>query len=93
MRIRMYTWYSRAADGINVVRYEQGQKYDLPENEARLLISIGVACEDKDLGHAPEVKAAILTAPSETTPEPKGRKRKKGLWVKESNSECSFESK
>ena len=56
MNVRMLTHYSRAADGLHVTRYISGQKYDLPESEARLFIEIGVAIEDKDMGRAPEVK-------------------------------------
>jgi len=56
MNVRMLTHYSRGADGINVVHYNSGQKYDLPESEALLFIQIGVAIEDKDMGRAPETK-------------------------------------
>ncbi len=55
MKIRMLTHYSRGADGVNVVHYNIGQKYDLPEEEARLFITIGVAVEDKEL--VPETKS------------------------------------
>jgi len=84
MNVRMLTHYSRAADGLNVTRYILGQKYDLPESEARLVIEIGVAMEDKDMGRAPEAKEAGIWQNDSTypfavrvdNPETKKRRRK-----------------
>jgi hypothetical protein len=56
MKVRMLTHYMRAADGLNVIRYLGGEKYDLPDEEARLFIAIGVAVEDKDMGGTFETK-------------------------------------
>lgn len=58
MKVRMLTHYRRAADGIHVIFYNGGQKYDLPDAEAELFIRIGVAVEDKDMVTAPETKLA-----------------------------------
>ena len=68
MKVRMLTHYSRAADGINVIRYLGGEKYDLPEAEARLFIEIGVAIEDKDMGAAPETKGGVWIAQDDIAP-------------------------
>ncbi len=64
MRIRMLRPYRSAPDGIHVQDFEAGKKYDIPENLAMGFISQGLACEDKDMGGAPETKAA-----------PKGRRK------------------
>ena len=90
MNVRMLTHYSRAVDanGLNVIRYVAGQKYDLPESEARLFIEIGVAMEDKDMGRAPETKdervwendseypfSVLVDAPDKSIKKEKRRRR------------------
>lgn len=82
MKVRMLTHYSRAADGVTVQRYLGGLKYDLPESEAQLFISIGVAVEDKEM--VPETKAIFpcddnyagiyAAAPEPQKPQKKRRK-------------------
>jgi hypothetical protein len=81
MNVRMIQTYMRGLpDGITIRRFLAGQKYDLPETEATLLMRIGVAIEDKDLGQAPETKAAPA-APSATPSRGKKKKKGKTHWV------------
>jgi hypothetical protein len=86
MKVRMLTHYMRAADHINVIRYLGGEKYDLPDEEARLFIAIGVAVEDKDMGGAPETKGGTWISEPDNNlayfqpdpePENKSPKRRK----------------
>lgn len=44
-------------DGINVILYKPGEKYDIPDPLARTFIAMGKAIEDKDMGGPPETKA------------------------------------
>jgi len=57
MKIRMLQTQRSSPDGIRVLCYEAGQKYDLPVLRAMAFIEMGWAEEDKDMGGAPEVKA------------------------------------
>jgi hypothetical protein len=63
MMIRMLRSYRSAPDGIRVQTFEAGKKYDLPQALALGFIEQGVACEDKDMGGAPEVKEPALSGP------------------------------
>ena len=58
MKVRMLSSGIGSPDGINVICYKPGEKYDLPEPLANMFIGMGKAEEDKDMGGAPEVKAA-----------------------------------
>jgi len=57
MKVRMLSSGLGSPDGISVVCYKPGEKYDLPDPLANMFIGMGKAEEDKDLGMAPEVKA------------------------------------
>jgi hypothetical protein len=63
MKIRMLSPYRSAVDGIHVQELEAGRKYDLPDRIAVGLISQGIACEDKDMGGAPEIKESAPAEP------------------------------
>jgi hypothetical protein len=57
MKIRMLSPGVGSPDGINVICYKAGEKYDLPGPLANMFIGMGKAEEDKDMGGPPEVKA------------------------------------
>ena len=61
MKIRMLSTQRSSSDGITVVTYEAGKKYDLAPLRALGFIEIGWAEEDKDMERAPETKT--LDAP------------------------------
>jgi hypothetical protein len=57
MKVRMLSFaFAAAEDGIRLNTYHAGEKYDLPEPLAEMFIAQGKAEEDKDMGHAPEIK-------------------------------------
>jgi len=56
-KVRMLTTMAGSPDGIQVLDYQAGQKYDLPERLAVIFLREGWAEEDKELA-PPETKDA-----------------------------------
>ena len=57
VKVRMLTTKAGSPDGIQVLDYQAGQKYDLPESLAVVFLRDGWAEEDKELA-PPETKNA-----------------------------------
>lgn len=49
MKVRMLQNHTGSPDGIQVLDYQAGQKYDLPESLAGVFLREGWAEEDKEL--------------------------------------------
>lgn len=78
MKVRMLALGLGSPDGIQVITYKAGEKYDMPTPLANMFIGMGKAIEDKDMGGAPEIKedspAPIPPAPWKKKNKGKGKK-------------------
>jgi hypothetical protein len=78
MKVRMLALGLGSPDGIQVITYKAGEKYDMPTPLANMFIGMGKAIEDKDMGGPPEVKAwAPSPEPGGPFPPPQKEKKRK----------------
>lgn len=52
--------YTVAIDGINIVNFENGKEYDLPEAKALLYIERGVCESKKEIAHETKVIEPVV---------------------------------
>lgn len=74
MKVRILLTTVLSPDGITTNLYRAGEKYDVSEEFARRIFTLGVGEEDKDMGGPPEVKAE----PETIFVEKKRSRKKKG---------------
>ncbi len=61
VKVRMLHTKVASPNGIDIIPYLAGKKYDIPDQLAQMFIDHRWAEEDKDLMQAPETKAAPYT--------------------------------